>query len=122
MRIEVWNIDDSFGVAMNGQLVISRAFDRVKVPMGIVPLEPEFGVFGGTARLESVRLYRDLHYLPRPGSTHLGQPIPEGEVFVLGDFSGSSEDSRDFGPVATDDILGRPVAVFRPLERLRILD
>jgi signal peptidase I len=41
-------------------------------------------------------------------------PIPAGTVWVMGDNRTGSQDSRYFGPVAEDQVLGRAVAVFWP--------
>ena len=35
------------------------------------------------------------------------QQIPEGQIFVMGDNRGSSDDSRNFGPVPDDEVVGR---------------
>lgn len=43
---------------------------------------------------------------PQPGHPS-AVVVPEGSVFVLGDHRSSSTDSRLFGPVAEDDIIGR---------------
>jgi signal peptidase I len=40
--------------------------------------------------------------------------VPEGTVYVLGDNRANSEDSRFFGPVADDRLIGRAVAGIWP--------
>lgn len=43
--------------------------------------------------------------------------IPPGTVYVMGDNRNHSEDSRDFGPIKIDDIIGKVVWRLAPLER-----
>ncbi|MCD7748785.1 MAG: signal peptidase I, partial [Oscillospiraceae bacterium] len=39
--------------------------------------------------------------------------VPEGSVFILGDYRTNAEDSRTFGPVAEENILGRVMTLLR---------
>lgn len=47
--------------------------------------------------------------------------VPEGAVFVMGDHRARSEDSRAFGPVSVDRVIGRAVVRFWPLDGVGIL-
>jgi signal peptidase I len=50
----------------------------------------------------------DETWTSRQGGGHFGpQTIPPLHVFVLGDNRGASNDSRNFGPVPIDDIVGQ---------------
>lgn len=40
--------------------------------------------------------------------------VPAGDVFVMGDNRGNSEDSRIFGPISTDKIVGRAFVIIWP--------
>jgi signal peptidase I len=44
--------------------------------------------------------------------------IPPGRFFLMGDNRGNCADSRYWGPVARDQIIGRAVATYWPLGRI----
>ncbi|HVS19763.1 MAG TPA: signal peptidase I, partial [Planctomycetota bacterium] len=71
-----------------------------------------FGAVGLEVRFERVRIARDLHWGER-GGFGVEAPLRLGpdELFVLGDNASESLDSREYGPVPLDAVIGVPVAV-----------
>lgn len=79
-------------------------------------------VGGGGVALDGLKLWRDLHYTSR-GQFAVREAFQLGpdELFLLGDHSAHSRDSRDFGPVPLADLVGSPLYVVGPLEAARAL-
>lgn len=97
-----------------------------ELPPGRSTLGPRVVILvDGPAELRELRVDRDLDYASGPtfGTHGDGADVLLGpdEIFVLGDNTLHSRDSRDYGPVPLARVLGRPLAITRPAERRRWL-
>ena len=84
------------------------------------------GLPGETVEYRSCVLYVDGKVLIEPyldpnvvtphacGNDQTPLKVPTGHVFVMGDNRGGSKDSRDLGPIADDNLLGRAFVVIWP--------
>jgi signal peptidase I len=84
--------------------VIGIPGDRVRIGGGTVFLN-------GSALAEPYVQYSD-------DRTFTEVTVPPGSVYVLGDNRAISEDSRAFGPIADDQLMGRAVAGVWPISSL----
>ncbi len=68
-------------------------------------------------------IFNRIYYYNRGEFAAEGQKIivPKDSYFVLGDNSASSKDSRYWGFVPKDNLLGKALFVYWPLQRIRII-
>jgi len=105
-----------------GDIIVLRRPMRQSDPL----IKRVVGLPGETVSIHDGQVYINGEPLDEPYLTvttwGMMQPqlIPEGHVFVLGDNRGSSNDSRAFGVVAVDDIIGRAWVRYWPLEDLSL--
>jgi signal peptidase I len=105
------------------------------------------GVPGDTISLTDGQVYvngaridepyvRTVHGVPVPtepapatAGTTMSQPwslqqpykVPEGKYFMMGDNRIESDDSRDWGPVPADDLIGESFMIYWPLTRIGLV-
>jgi signal peptidase I len=83
---------------------------------------------GETVEVRDGQVFINGELLEEPWTTQRGGPnyestlIPPLHVFVLGDNRGSSRDSRSFGPVALDRLVGRAWLIYWPLDQAELID
>ena len=73
--------------------------------------------------LESTEMFRTNYYYNQGMYGEANHPIkvPEGQYYVLGDNSGASHDSRFWGFVPKQLMIGRAICIFWPFTRWRVL-
>ena len=117
-RVRFKNLDDRVALTVNGAEVL--AFDVPNPSHGDSQPVPAviLGVVDGGAAFKKIEIHRDIHYRSE-GS--LPTQIPAGHYFMLGDNSGNSADSRTGWTVAEDRLVGRPMFVFWPWDRAKLI-
>lgn len=86
--------------------VIGLPGDTISIDMGVVSIN-------GVALDETYVFNPDRRTIP-------AQVVPEGQYFVMGDNRGNSNDSRNFGPVTLDQLVGRAWVRYWPLSDFTI--
>lgn len=123
-RIIVSKISYVFKEPQRGDVVVFR-----------YPLDPSrdfvkrlVGLPGETVSLRNGRLYINGQPVPEdylPGDMKFADfgpvRVPAGYYFVLGDNRNNSDDSRVWGPLPRQNIIGKAVLVYWPPQRIRIL-
>lgn len=125
-----WSLVDGVSVVHVRKPGDDRFHEVSRQPRSTAPAPFEsylkLGTRGGSVVLSRLDIDRDIHYTPRPRGTGSGvggprNDLPAESVFVLGDNSPESRDSRHWPPLADVTVRGHPVLVIWPWDRLRWL-
>ena len=123
-----------FPAVKDGDLVIAYRLQREYVTNDIVVCEIDGGQYigrivansgdvvsigdSGNLLINNVTQGGEKVIYPTYAREPLTYPykVPEGYVFLLGDYRTSAEDSRDFGPVPMKKVLGKVITILRRRE------
>ncbi len=102
-----------------------RDFIKRLIALGGETVEIKEGNIYINGQMTKISGAENIYYYNERGSS-FGRPgqkvtVPEGHYFVLGDNSKSSQDSRYWGFVPQDFVIGRAEFIFWPLSRLRVI-
>lgn len=85
--------------------VIARSGDRLTVGNGKIIVN------GGDAYSSTINRNTDTYT----------EIVPDGSVFVMGDNERHSYDSRTFGPIPMDNVVGKALFIFWPVGNMKAL-
>ena len=125
-EVEFSNLDDLIEVRLDKQVVFRYDYaDEPKWWSGRPLSGVRLGVEGAGVRFEELRILRDIYYIPGLDRKWSGRPyketIPERKYFVLGDNAATSRDSRVWGFVPEDFLVGKAFFLWWPASRVRFI-
>jgi signal peptidase I len=76
---------------------------------------------GGSIYVNNIQLKEDK-YTAAPPAYSGEWVVPDGQLFVLGDNRNNSSDSHQWGFVPFDDIVGKAVVIYWPLNQMLLIE
>ncbi len=122
-RLIIEKISYRFQEPQRGDIVVIRPPRHASVPL----IKRVVGLPGDTVEIKLNQVYVNdepllEEYLEQPTLGNMpAQLVPEGHVLVLGDNRRASNDSRSFGMIPFEDIIGRAWIRYWPLEQLGLI-
>ena len=122
-RIVVEKVSYRFHLPQRGDIVVLKLPQNTKELL----IKRVLALPGETVEIHEGRVWVDGQAVDEPYLTQptMGQMaplvVPDGHVFVLGDNRGFSNDSRSFGPVPVEDIVGHAWLSYWPPDQLGIV-
>lgn len=121
LRAWVSLVDRQFLLALNGRIVVERPYERPATPADASTRPFALGTQGAGLEAWDLQVWRDVYYDdgsdPPAEYGEQACTLQHDEVFVLGDNSPQSSDSRDpaQGPgVPLELLVGKPLVVYWP--------
>jgi len=128
-RLDFWYADHTATVFMDGREVFS--YEETDIRLRDASPEPPTAsgivleLSNAAARLADIQIYRDIYYTdnvnPRWLSAEGDIVVPKGHYFAMGDNSPHSNDSRAWGPVPENNLLGHALFVWWPIQRWKAI-
>lgn len=100
--------------------IVAKGGDKVEVKK---VKDNKYKVVVNGKELKEDYILNDFDYIECNDEMYCGpMTVPEGHYFLLGDNRGNSQDSRFWGFLKEDRVIGRAIVIFWPLNRLRMLN
>ncbi|MBP5233929.1 MAG: signal peptidase I [Planctomycetes bacterium] len=121
-ELEFYRCDGEYRAFVDGKPLFCAAPDGHAMPASRMECQTS-GVglsVQGAAEFQEIAVDRDIHYFSR-SRLPVFIPVPEDGYLGFGDNCPASNDSRDWGPVPEKNLVGKAVAVWWPLDAMRII-
>lgn len=121
-RLMIEKISHRFHLPYRGDIVVIDV-DASELPL----IKRVIALPGETIQIKDNQIYIDGRLLIEPYLDQVRQQdfgpltVPDGHIFVMGDNRSASNDSRYFGPVSTEQIIGRAWLSYWPVEDIHLV-
>jgi len=120
--VSFMNIDDRILLFVDEELVLEYRYNgNSECYSSANDNRPSLRASRVKALFTSLRIDRDIYYTSDKGRFGVTEKwlVPEDGFYFLGDNSASSKDSRFYGEIGSDQIVGKVLMIYFPFNRLR---